>query len=362
MSTFPPSLPSTPPPPPFVPARKTADLSHLPAWRQPPPATLGSAGPPLSRAKQYAASRAAARQSPMTTLAPLDLRLLADLPSLTLQARYLVDGFLSGRHRSPQKGSSVEFAEYRNYQYGDDLRRVDWRLYGRSDRLCVKQYEEETQLRVFTVYDASASMNYRSRPEVLLKAEFARLVLAAVGLLAQRQGDACGLGVAGTELRDFLRARSSASHWRTLVGRLEAAAIGGQTALARSLEDLAEVIPARSLVIVASDFYEDAAPLQAALRRLRYDHHDLIGLHVLDPMEVDFDLDQTGTFTDLESGTRLKLDAPAARRGYLTRFGRFRDELADTFHAAGGELVTLRTDAPPFEALSRYLAQREQRR
>ncbi len=326
------------------------------------PVAARPARPLVGRRAVHGIEDAASRPAPMTTLAPLDLRLLADLPSLTLQARYLVDGFLSGRHRSPQKGSSVEFAEYRNYQYGDDLRRVDWRLYGRTDRLCVKQYEEETQLRVFAVYDASASMNYRSRPETLRKAEFARLVLAAAGLLAQRQGDACGLGVAGTELRDFLRARASASHWRSFVGRLEAAAIGGPTALAHSLEDLAEVIPARSLVIVASDFYEDTAPLQAALQRLRYDRHDLIGLHVLDPMETDFDLDQTGTFADLESGARLKLDAPAARRGYLERFGRFRAELEDTFHAAGGELVTLRTDRPPFEALARYLAQRERRR
>ena len=135
-----------------------------------------------------------------------------------------------------------------------------------SDRLCVKQYEEETQLRVFAVYDASASMNYHSRPEILRKAEFARLVLAAAGLLAQRQGDAVGLGVAGAELRDFLRARASVSHWRSFVGRLEAAAIGGQTALARSLEDLAEVIPPRSLVIVASDFLRGrrAAPDRVA--------------------------------------------------------------------------------------------------
>ena len=98
------------------------------------------------------------------------------------------------------------------------------------------------------------------------------------------------------------------------------------------------------------------------MQRLRYDHHDLIGLHVLDPMEIDFDLDQTGTFADLESGARLKLDAPAARRGYLERFGRFCAELEDTFHAAGGELVPLRTDRPPFEALASYLAQRERRR
>ena len=360
MNPLPPLFPQ-PPSPPFVPGRKAADLSNLPSWRQPPPLPADPARAALSPDRREVTARLA-REAPMTTLAPLDLRLLADLPSLTLQARYLVDGFLSGRHRSPQKGSSVEFAEYRNYQYGDDLRRVDWRLFGRTDRLCIKQYEEETQLRVFSVYDASASMNYRSREEILRKAEFARLVLAATGLLAQRQGDAVGLGVAGAELRDFLRARASASHWRAFVGRLEAAAIGGQTALAWSLEDLAEVIPPRSLVIVASDFYEDTAPLQAALRRLRYDHHDLIGLHVLDPMEIDFDLDQTGTFADLETGARLKLDAPAARWGYLERFGRFRAELEDTFHAAGGELVTLRTDQPPFEALASYLAQRERRR
>ena len=356
MSALPPPLPpARRPSPPFVPARATPDLSGLPAWRQPPP---------LPDPAGFARRRAPAKAdpTPLRPLPPLDLRLLADLPSLTLRARYLVDGFLSGRHRSPQKGSSVEFAEYRAYQLGDDLRRVDWRLFGRTDRLCVKQYEEETRLRVFGVFDTSASMDYASRPDLLRKAEFARAVLAAVGLLAHRQDDAFGLGVAGAGLRDFLRARASGPHWRTFVGRLEAAAVGGRTDLARSLEELAEIVPPRSLVVVASDFYEDSAPLQAALRRLRHDGHDLIGLHVLDPAEIDFDLEAAGTFVDAESGARLKLDAPAARRNYLERFGRFRTELAETFRTAGGDLVTLRTDAPPFDALARYVAQREGRR
>ena len=347
-----PPRPPKPPSRPSVPVRAMPDLSGLPAWQQPPPLPSAvrrragtNAGPP-----------------PLKPLPPLDLQLLADLPSLTLQARYLVDGFLSGRHRSPQKGSSVEFAEYRAYQLGDDLRRVDWRLFGRTDRLCVKQYEEETQLRVCCVFDASASMDYHSRPEVLRKVEFARIALAAVGLLAFRQGDAFGLGIAGTNLRDFLRARASGPHWRTFTGRLEAASVGGATALAASLEALAEVLPPRSLVVIASDFYEESAPLQAALRRLRHERHDLIGLQVLDPMEIDFDLEAAGTFVDAESGARLKLDAPAARERYLQRFGRFRAELDETFLAAGGELVTLRSDQPPFEALTHYLARREQRR
>lgn len=346
-------------PPPFVPVRAAPDLSHLPSWRQPPPLPdEASAAASAARLKR----RRAAPGDVMATLPPLDLALLADLPTLELQARYLVEGSLSGRHRSPQKGSSVEFAEYRSYQPGDDLRRVDWRLFGRTDRLCVKQYEEETQLRVFTVFDASASMNYRSRPETMNKGEFARIVLAAVGLLAQRQGDAVGSGIVGTELRDFLRARASAPHWRSFVGRLEAAKVGGTTALAKSLEELAEIIPSRALVVIASDFYEELTPLRAALRRLRYDRHDFIGLHVLDPMEIDFDLDRAGTFVDTESGARLKLDAPSARRGYLERFGRFCAELDETFHAAGGEIVRLRTDRPPFEALTSYLAGRERRR
>lgn len=326
----------------------------------PPP--LPSVPPVLPRISPILQRIAGKRQEPAPALLPpLDLRLLAELPSLTLQARYLVDGFLSGRHRSPQKGSSVEFAEYRDYQLGDDLRRVDWRLYGRTDRLHVKQYEEETQLRAFLVLDTSASMDFQSRPTVMRKIEFARLVLAALGALAQRQGDAFGLGIVGTDLKDFLRARSSTPHWKTLVARLEAIRPGGQTVLSRGLNDLAEVIPPRSLVIIASDFYEEPALIQTALRRLRYDHHEVIGLHVLDPMEVDFDLDANGMFVDVEDGARLKLDSPAARKGYLERFNKFRDELDDLFRNAGGELTPLRTDEAPMAALSRYLAAREER-
>src|SRR5471032_3004501 len=132
---------------------------------------------------------------------PIDLALLHDLPSLELRARYLMDGFLTGLHRSPKKGFSVDFAEHRNYQLGDDLRRIDWRLYARSDRLHIKQYEHETQLRVALVFDTSASMAYSSQPEAhLTKIDYARTLLAAIGLLALRQGDAFGLSIVGTGL------------------------------------------------------------------------------------------------------------------------------------------------------------------
>jgi hypothetical protein len=156
-----------------------------PRQRSKPPPPLGSAKSRLlpGRGMRVPAPESAPQnqQEPPTLapqLLPLDMHLLAELPSLTLQARYVVEGFLSGRHHTPQKGSSVEFAEYRAYQLGDDLRRVDWRLYGRTGRLHVKQYEDETQLRVFVVLDVSGSMNYQSHPQVMRKVEYARICLS----------------------------------------------------------------------------------------------------------------------------------------------------------------------------------------
>jgi uncharacterized protein (DUF58 family) len=326
-------------PPPILPVPPLVGRTPQARLRPPPPTP-----PPVSK-----------------RLPPLDMKLLAELPSLELQAHYLVDGFINGRHRSQQKGSSVEFAEYRNYQFGDDPRRVDWRLFGRTERLHVRQYEEETQLRIFLVLDASASMDFTSRPQAMNKIQFARLTVAGIAALAQRQGDAFGLGLATMELKDFLRARSSLPHWKSFIGRLEAVLPSGSTALSRVLESLAEVVPARSVIFVASDFYEEPDRLQAALQRLRYDHHEVIGLQVLDPLELDFDFDHAGTFVDAETGRRLKLDSPAARDGYLKRFRQFCTALDEMFRGAGGDLVRMRTDESPVAALTRYLAARSQR-
>ncbi len=205
----------------------------------------------------------------------------------------------------------------------------------------MKQFEEETQLRVFLVLDMSASMVFRSRAEVMMKIEFARIVVAATALLAQRQGDAFGLGLVGAELESFLAARSSQPHWQVFIGQLESMTPGGETSLAKALGALAEVVPPRSMIVVVSDFYEDLEALRAALRRLHYDHHELVGLHVLDPQEADFDLNSAGTFVDLETDARLALEAPAARSGYLERFNAFCTDLEEIFRNAGGEMARL---------------------
>ena len=291
---------------------------------------------------------------------PLDLALLHDLPSLELRARYLMDGFLTGMHRSPKKGFSVEFAEYRAYQFGDDLRRIDWRLFGRTDRLQVKQYEQETQLRVFLVLDTSASMAYSSRPETWLrKIDFARTLLAAVGLLALRQCDAFGLAVIGADLDDYLRPKASKSHWRTALGRMDGLQTGGSTGLAKGLTALAELLPRRSLVVIASDFYEESAALNAALRRLRFDRQEVIAFHTLDPMEIELGEDWNGTFVDSESGQKMILSPAAVRRGYVARIQKFLAQTQTSFLDHAGDYSLLRTDANPMSALGNYLGRRE---
>ena len=296
----------------------------------------------------------------MQPVVPLDLALLHDLPSLELRARYMMNGFLTGLHRSPLKGFSVEFAEYRAYQLGDDLRRVDWRLFGRTDRLHVKQFEHETQLRVFLVLDTSASMAYTSRPESWLrKIDFVRTLLAALGLLAMRQGDAFGLALIGADLDDFLKPKSSQAHWRSALGRLDAMQSGGHTGLANGLTTLAEILPSRSLVVVASDFYEDNPALNAALRRLRFDNQEIMALQILDPVELDLGEDWNGTFLDSETGQKLILDAAAVRPGYRKRIETFLEQTAASFLDHGGDHTLLRTDASPMAALGNYLARRD---
>ena len=291
---------------------------------------------------------------------PLDLALLHDLPSLELRARYLMDGFLMGMHRSPKKGFSVEFAEYRAYQFGDDLRRIDWRLYGRSDRLNVKQYEQETQLRVFLVLDTSASMAYTSRPQTWLrKIDFARTLLAAVGLLALRQCDAFGLAAIGADLEDYLKPKASKSHWLTALGRMDSLQTGGATGLAQGLTTLAELLPRRSLVVIASDFYEESVALNAALRRLRFDRQEIIAFHILDPVEIDLNEDWSGTFVDAETGRKEILDSAAVRPGYRKRIQEFLARTQTSFLDHGGDYSLLRTDANPMTALGNYLGRRD---
>jgi uncharacterized protein (DUF58 family) len=321
--------------------------------------------PPSSSAPRGRSVKPEARDALVRPVAPIDLDLMASLPSLPLRARYLVESFLTGRHRSPIKGTSPEFAEYSSYQPGDDLRRIDWRLYGRSDRLCVKKYEDENQLRVCLALDASASLRYASQPDLMTKADLARTVLAAVLLLARRQSDAVGLALLGdTEetadggVVDFLRPSASLAQQHTLFSRLENPPVARSLDVGRALPRLAALLPRGGIVVLTSDFYCDLAELRNALQRYRSQRLDLVAVQVLDPMEIEFGEESRGRFVDLESGAYVPLDASSVRAGYLKRFGTFQQDLHELFREHGAELVTLRTDESPMTALAAYFARR----
>lgn len=289
---------------------------------------------------------------------PLDLELLAQLPSLSLRARYLVESGLLGQHRSPLKGYNADFVEYRGYCPGDEIRWIDWRFFARSDRLCVKRFEEENQLRVLLLLDVSDSMCYHSQPHLLTKLDFARTILAALVRLVYEQQDAAGVAFLTDELADYLPPRSTPEHREAIMQRLEHPPAGHHTRIANGLADAAEILHRRAMVIVASDFYEDIVLLEPALQRLKYDGHEVIGLHVLDPIEVDLENATDGMYVDVEDASSQPVAVSEIRQAYLRKFREFQDQLQELFGSIGGDFMLLRTDANPVEALSSYLAAR----
>ncbi|MEO5958718.1 MAG: DUF58 domain-containing protein [Opitutaceae bacterium] len=322
-----------------------------------------AAPPPLPpRGRSVTAKERAAL---LAEVAPIDLDLVVSLPSLPLRARYLVESFLTGCHRSPIKGTAPEFAEYATYQPGDELRRIDWRLYGRSDRLCVKKFEDENQLRACLALDLSASLRYASRLGLLTKLDLARTVLAATALLARRQHDAVGLALLGDTdspadggIVDFLQPGASVAHQHTVFGRLESTPVARSLALGAALPRLAALLPRGGLVVLASDFYCDLAELKMALRLFRSQRLELLAIQVLDPMELELGADAAGRFVDLEDGTYLPINTAAVRAGYMKRFDAFQQDLHELFREHGADLVSLRTDGNPLPALAAYLARR----
>jgi uncharacterized protein (DUF58 family) len=289
---------------------------------------------------------------------PLDIGELAALGALPLRARRLADALGAGGHKSRRKGASVEFADYRDYQPGDELRRVDWRLYARTDRLHIRETHEETPLRVVLLLDVSPSMAYASRPGLLSKLDYARMLLGAVALLARRQRDAVGLGLLSAELAEWRPPSSSPLRRQLLWSLLDQPPAGAGTDLPTALHQALDLAPRRCLFVLASDFYDEPERLAPAFRRLRYERHDLLALHLADPAEVDFAFDDPSVFFDLETGSQLALDPAAAAAAYRARFSTHRAALGEQLASQGLEHLFLRTDTLPVDALREHLAAR----
>jgi uncharacterized protein (DUF58 family) len=294
-------------------------------------------------------------------LRPLDMGELAARSSLPLRARRLADALGSGGHRSRRKGASIEFADYRDYQMGDDLRRVDWRLFARTDRLHIRETHEETPLRIVLLLDVSPSMAYASRPGLLSKLDYARMVLGAVSLIARRQRDAVGVALLSDEVVKWLPPSSAPLRRQAVWSLLDTPVAGAGTALSASLDQLLNLVPRRCLFVLASDFYEESTRLASAVRRLRYERHDLLALHIADPAEVDFNFQDPSVFFDIETGAQLALDPSAAAREYRAKFNAHRTAVHDDLKAHGFDHLFMHTDTIPVDALRAHLAARANR-
>jgi uncharacterized protein (DUF58 family) len=291
---------------------------------------------------------------------PFDPTELARYGGLTLVARTVVEGFLSGIHRSPFKGFSVEFAEHRQYYPGDEIRHIDWRAYGKTDRFFVKEFEEETNLKAFLVVDASGSMRFRGK-QPLSKFQYAQQVAASLAYLMLAQLDAVGLVVHDTRIRQLVPPRASSKHLLGLLRGLEATTPGGETALAPVWHELAvRHLKRRGMVVLLSDCFDAPARLVRALRHLRHRKHEVLLFHVLAPEEIEFPFDGPTKFRDLEHlGTELRVDARRLRAEYRANFEAYRDELVRKARDLRIDYHLLRTDEPVDRALGAYVARRK---
>lgn len=300
--------------------------------------------------------------APPTPKSAFDPKALAALEGLDLKARYVMEGFLSGLHESPFHGYSSEFSEYRDYQPGDDLRHLDWQLFARSDRLCVKQYTQETNARVYVVMDTSASMGYRGADAWGSKLAAARTVAAALTWFLLRQNDAVGLialGPGGPELAPtFARPSQKPSQMALLLRLLEAIEPAGGERLGPLLGHATRLIRRRSLVLFFSDLLEPSEAIERAFKELRFLGHDCMAFQVLDRDEVEFPFGPAAEFEDLETGARRFVNPGAARARYLERFGAFMAAHKELFRTLEIPHCVVRTDHDPYRALMTFLVER----
>jgi len=289
---------------------------------------------------------------------------------MELIARGVVEGFVPGKHRSPYKGFSVEFAEHRQYVPGDDIADLDWRVLARSDRYYVKEYIEETNLRATILVDCSGSMKYAGKqatagdvggrgPAPLSKFHYAQHLAACLMYLLIRQQDAVGLVTLDTEIRRYVPARARASHMRILLSELAQTEPGGETRLAPIFHDVAERVHRRGLVIVISDLLDDAGALLEALHHFRYRKHEVIVLHVLAEEELTFDFNRLTEFRDLEvAGHHLQIDPRSLRKAYLERLSRHIRRLEVGCGQMRVDYTGISTAKPFADALAAFLGRR----
>ena len=288
----------------------------------------------------------------------LDPAVVARLGHLNVRARAVVEGFISGMHRSPFHGFSVEFAEHRPYMPGDPLKNIDWKVWGRSDRYLVKQYTEETNLRSHLLIDLSGSMAFKSSRAAMSKIEYAQSVAAALAYLMIHQQDAVGALLFAEHPVAYVPPRAVRSHLDVLLKTFAAHAPQGKTRLGPALHELAERIKRRGLVILCSDLMDKPEDVLSGLQHFRHRGHEVVVLHILDPDEIEFPYTDTATFVDMESGDRLTTEPWEIARRYREKLAAWSDYYRRNCRERMIDYVQIDTRTPFDRALLAYLEKR----
>ncbi|QEG23596.1 DUF58 domain-containing protein [Mariniblastus fucicola] len=288
----------------------------------------------------------------------VDTAAIMKLKNLELRARLIVEGFMSGLHRSPYHGFSVEFTDYREYSPGDDLRHLDWKLLARRDRKYIKRFEDETNLRCHLLVDLSRSMSFGSGD--VEKSEYAKTLAASLAYFLFRQRDAVGLVTFDEAIDEVLPARFRPGHLRHLLGALERSTGGSSTDIGRPLEQVAATIQKRGLIVLVSDFLVPIESIRKPLSYLRAIGHDIVLLRVLDPAEVEFSFSQASMFVDLETGREIYVDPGAVAKDYQKRFNDHRSELKTFCDGNGIDFFEALTSDPVQTSLFNFLQARAQ--
>ena len=283
--------------------------------------------------------------------------IISRLNNLSLKARFVVEGFIVGLHKSPYHGFSVEFSEHRAYGAGDEIRHVDWKLWGKTDRFFIKQFEEETNLKSYLLVDQSLSMTYKSKK--MTKLEYAQILAASLGYLMLKQQDAVGLTLFDDRIRVNIPARSKRSHLNIILSKMQNINAGPETTIAPILHKTAEAIKKRGLIILISDLFDDPDKILSGLQHFRYKGHEVIVFHVLDPQELTLDFTQRTRFRDMESGEEIVTDPWHIQSDYQKSMGQFCDYIKSNCRQKNIDYVQLSTDLPLDMALSEYLIKRK---
>lgn len=296
------------------------------------------------------------QQAERKTRSFLDHRVLSRLSGFPLASRRPMLGTVAGIHPSPHRGSSVEFAEYRKYVPGDDLRRLDWRAYGRSDRFYVKEFESDTNLRCCLVLDTSGSMDYGSKG--MPKIEYARRLAGTLGYLAAQQGDAVGLACVADGIVRNIPPRRNPAHLTAVFDAMEAIRPKGETRLVPILHELAETVRQRALVVILSDLFVDPDLLRGAFQHLRFRKHDVAVFHLLDPQELRFEFRRPMRFLDMEGGPALFAEPNEIADRYHRALGQYLDALTQVVRESAIDYHRVVTDEDYEQVMIRFLVGR----